>query len=104
MTEDGRKIDVRVLAVRPLIGYRGPVLIAGARPKFVVALILEGAETTYDDEEAGVSLPTERVVIFAIDSIVRLFMEKEITGDRFTLRVRTTVSQGGNKIFLLDLA
>ena len=32
MTEDGRKINARVLAVRPLIGYRGPVLIAGARP------------------------------------------------------------------------
>ena len=104
MAEDGRRIDVRILAVRPIIDYRGPVLIAGARPKFVVAMILEGEEITDGDDKSGVSLPIERVVIFAIDSVVRLFLEKEVTGERFALRVRTTVSKEGNRIFLLDLA
>src|SRR5947207_15440701 len=97
------QIKVRVLSVCSIVDHRGPILVAGGRPKFAVALILEDGASIYEDKDSGVSFPFDSVVVFAIDSVVTLFMENEIIGNQYVLRVRQEVINE-QKLFFLDRA
>jgi hypothetical protein len=97
------QIKVRILSVSPIVDYRGPILTAGGRPRFAVALILEDRASIFEDKDSGVSFPIDSVVVFAVDSIVKLFMEKEIVGNQYVLHVRMeTINE--KKLFFLDRA
>jgi hypothetical protein len=100
MAESSLKVRVRVLAVSMIQDFRGEALLAGIRPRFVVSLILEDMDSDYEDPESGASIKTHRVAVFAIDSVVKLFIDDKVVGESYTLNITTTVINGIKRHFL----
>ena len=94
------KVRVRVLSVSMIQDFRGQALLAGIRPKFVVSLILEDQDSEFGEPETGTSIHTHRVVVFAIDSVVKLFIDDKVVGESYTLEISTEVINGTKHHFL----
>jgi hypothetical protein len=98
MARESCEVKVKVLAVSRFREFRGTAMVAGINPKFVISLILD--EHSYQPADSSVTLPVHTVATFAIDSVVRLFIESDIVGRECTLRIDTEVINGIKRYFL----
>ena len=74
--------------------------MAGIRPKFVVSMTVAEPEGGYQVPGSEVRLPVQTVVTFAIDSVVKLFIESDILGREYNLRIDSELINGRNTYFL----
>jgi hypothetical protein len=94
------KIRVKVLSVASILDFRGDAYVAGVRPRFVVSLILEGGNGVFRDEPSDVEFTTHTTAVFAIDSVTKLFADKDVVGRTFDLYIRSEVIAGVRRFFL----
>lgn len=80
-------IKAKVLNVTLINKFDGNALLAGILPKFVVTLLFEDKRTQYGDPGSEMSFPVYPVAFFAVDSVVKIFLESEIVNQVFNLRV-----------------
>lgn len=100
MGKDSCEVQVKVLSVCKIHEFRGVAIVAAARPKFVVSMILEGSQQEYQPPGSQVSLPVQTVAVFAIDSVVKLFIDSNIVGNTYDLRIDTEVINGIKRFYL----
>ena len=96
-------IKVRVLFVSMLHQFLGEVILAHPDPKFVVGLVLEDHDANYQAEGSDVSFPVHTVAVFAIQSVVKLFFDRDVVNNVYNLRVKH-VSVGGQVFRMLSMA
>jgi hypothetical protein len=80
--------------------FAGRALLAGLRPRFIVALQIEGTETPFQPEGARLSFATHRLALFAIDSITRVFADSDVIGKEYTLTVEQQIVDGKTTFWL----
>jgi len=87
-------INVRVLAHWLIQRFEGEAILASADPRYVVGLLLEDSKAPYSPIKSKVELTTYRVAFFAIGSITKVFLDSDIIGKEYKLRVDQTEIDG----------
>lgn len=103
MAKNSYELRVKVLSVWMIEEFEGQAILAGVEPRFVVALLIKDSDELYKAENSDVNFTVHRVVFFAINSIVKLFMESNVEGKEYDLTVETEIFNG-NRFYFLRLA
>ena len=103
MAEDVCEIKARVLFVTYFHEFLGEAILTHADPKFVIGLILEECSSIYQAEESSVRFPVHTVAIFAIQSVVKLFFDRDVVNNVYDLRIKHVVIDGQD-LCLLSMA
>ena len=93
-------LRVRVLSAILIEKFSGEALWAGVRPRYVVALLLLDTKSAYKPQESDFELTTHRMAFFAIDSIVKVFVESDIVGKEFTLNIQSQILDQTTRFFV----
>jgi hypothetical protein len=94
------ELDVTILSVSKFREFRGNALLAGFRPNFAVACILDGSARPYQPEGSELTFTIRNVVVFAVDSLIKIFIDDEILGNTYRLRIESMVKDGMKRYFL----
>jgi hypothetical protein len=100
---DECEIKARVLFVSLFHEFEGKTILAHPDPKFVVGLILEELDTNYQTEGSDVRFPIHTVAVFAIQSVVKLFFDRDVVNSVYSLRVKHRVIDG-QEFHMLSMA
>ncbi|WP_133513276.1 hypothetical protein [Candidatus Thiosymbion oneisti] len=102
MTTTSGIIRAKVLSVWKITNFEGDAILAGADPRFVIAFQILDSQEQYNVAESDVVLNTHRVVFFAVHSIVQLFMESDVEGKTYDIKVTSELYKG-NSLYYLQL-
>jgi hypothetical protein len=80
-------IEAKVLASWLIQRFAGEAMLAAVSPRFVVALLIANTKSPFAVEGTQVTLATQRVAFFAIDSITKVFAESDVVGKDYRLNV-----------------
>src|SRR5262249_35791040 len=94
------ELDVTILSVSKFREFKGSAHLAGFRPNFVVACIVEGTTRPYQPEGSELTFTVRSVVVFAVDSLVKIFIDDEIQGNTYRLRIESVVKDGIKRFVL----
>lgn len=94
-------IEVKVLAHWLLQRFSGEAVLAAAKPRFVVALLIANTKTPFSIGPTAVTFATHRMAFFAIDSITKVFAESDVLGKDYRLRVQQ-MEIAGKKIYSIS--
>jgi hypothetical protein len=87
MEKESIALKVKVLNAWKIEKYDGQAILAGVKPRFVVALLIRDSDENYKIDNSNANFKTHRVVFFAIDSLVKLFLDSDIEGNNYDLIV-----------------
>ncbi|MGO8902368.1 MAG: hypothetical protein ACLQU5_29065 [Isosphaeraceae bacterium] len=93
-------VKVKVFAVWMIEDYKGEAILAAVRPRFVVAVLLDGFRRKHTVENSDVAFTVNTLAVFAIESVVRVFKESEVVGKVYDLRIEVEQIQGKPRYFL----
>jgi hypothetical protein len=62
--------------------------------------MLEGRDGVLENARSGVRVPTHEVVVFALDSVAKLFAERDVVGRTYEVDVRSYEVQGTPRFHL----
>lgn len=100
MVLESSRLRVKVLRVWNIEKFQGDAILAGVKPRFVIALLLRDSAESYRLENSNVSFMTHRVAFFAIDSVVKLLLESDVEGKQYDLILETEIFNGRKLNFL----
>jgi len=100
MTESVGEINVKVISVTQIEDFKGEAIRAAGDPRFVVALLLEKSAQDYAIPGTDITLPSNRVVFFAIHSVAQTFIGSDILGKNYRMRVTMEIIAGARHYHL----
>ena len=100
MAKESSQLRVKVLRVWKIENFEGDAILAGVEPRFVIALLIKDSAEPYTLENNDVSFMTHRVAFFAIDSVIRLFLESDVEGKQYDLILEIEIYNGQKLHFL----
>ncbi len=103
MTAASVIITIKVLSVWLIQDFEGEATLASLDPRFVIALQILDSQERYNVAESEVAFNTHRIASFAVHSIVRLFMESDVEGEIYDIKVSSELYEG-NLLYYLQLA
>ena len=100
MPNESCELGVKVLASWKIERFEGQAILAGVRPRFVIALLIKDSSEPYHVKDSDVSFLAHRVVFFAVDSIIKIFMESGVEGKEYTMTIETEMIDKRKTYFL----
>jgi hypothetical protein len=99
---DVTTVNVRVIAHWIIQRFSGEALVASPKPRYVVALLIEGTKAPYRPIGTDVTFSTHRVAFFAIESIVRVFAESDVLGKDYRMEIQQ-IAVGDSKRYIIHV-
>jgi hypothetical protein len=100
MSDRVGEINVKVISVTQIQDFKGEAIRAHFDPNFVVALLLEKSEQDYAIPGTDITLPSNRVVFFAIHSVAQTFMGSDVLGKNYRMKVTMEITAGARHYHL----
>lgn len=105
MTRSALRLRVRVIAVTSIKTFSGEAILAQVDPKYVVSAVLVDSNRVYKPNDSEVSFVVHDLAFFAIHSVAKTFLETEIVGKTYDLRLEMdTVGDIRTYLLLPDAA
>jgi len=93
-------IEAKVLTHWLIQRFEGEAILASAKPRFVVALLIVKTRTPFSVEGTDITFATHKVAFFAIDSITKVFAESDVIGKEYRLRLEQQEIDGKKSYWL----
>jgi hypothetical protein len=103
MEVDVCEIKARVLFVSYFHDFLGDSIRTHVDPKFVVGLILEDCDSPFKGEGSSIHFPVHTVAVFAIQSVVKLFFDRDVVNNVYSLQIKR-LDVDGQEFHMLSMA
>lgn len=91
MARDECEVKARVLFVSFFHEFEGDAIITHPDPKFVIGLSIEDRDSLYQSDDSDVRFPVHTVAVFAIQSVVKLFFDREVLNNVYNIQIKRLV-------------
>ena len=96
-------IEIKVLSLHYIGHFEGEAIMASMDPKYVVSAMICNTKDSYKIEHSNVDFCVYSAVNFAISSVAKVFMESNVIGNTYTMRVETDIIDGNTWYSLIRI-